>query len=123
MIKSLCALVLLSAMTMFGADVSGKWQAEVEGRDGAKRTMTFDFKADGDKLTGTMSGGMGPAGAPAREISDGKITGDDIAFSVKINAGGEERKINYTGKVAGDEIKFKVDGPRAREFTAKRATS
>ena len=66
---------------------------------------------------------MGPADAPPREISDGKISGDDISFTVRVNFGSEERKINYTGKVAGEEIKFKVEGPRTRAFTAKRATS
>ena len=123
MIQRFFVLALLSALALFGADVTGKWQAEVEGRDGAKRTVTFDFKADGDKLTGTMTGGMGGQNAGPRELSDGKISGDDISFVVKVNFQGEERKINYTGKVSGSEIKFKVEGPRAREFTATKVTS
>ena len=53
MIKSVGALALLGAMTMFGADITGKWHAELEGRDGNKRTMTFNLKGEGDKLTGT----------------------------------------------------------------------
>ena len=122
MIKRLCVFTMLGALALLGADVTGKWQAEMEGRDGNKRTVTFDFKADGDKLTGTMTGGMGPQGT-AREISDGKISGDDISFTVKVNFQGEERKINYTGKVVGSEIQFKIEGPRPREFTAKKVTS
>ena len=113
------AAVALFAQAMFGSDLTGKWVAETEGRDGQKRTVTFNLKADGDKLTGTVSNPMGE-----REISDGKITGDDVSFAVKVEMNGEARVMQYTGKVTGSELKLKTGmGDRTREMTAKRATS
>ena len=110
-------LGLVTAVAM-AADISGKWKAESTGPDGQVRTSNFTFKAEGDKLTGTVSGRQ--ADTP---ISEGKISGDEISFVVVRNMGGEERKIQYKGKVAGDEIKMTVAfGPDMppREMVAKR---
>ena len=58
-------------------------------------------------------------------ISEGKIEGDDLSFTVVRNMNGNEIKLLYKGKVAGDEIKFtrtRVGGDQpGQEFTAKRA--
>jgi hypothetical protein len=113
------AAVALLTTGLFAADVTGKWSAEMQGRDGQKRVQTFDLKAEGDKLTGTVSSPMGE-----RPIVDGKVTGDDISFAIEVEFNGEKRKIPYTGKIVGDELKMKSGmGERVREFTAKRATS
>ena len=117
---SVIATLALMATTLFAADVAGKWTAEVEGRNGQKRTQTFDLKTDGDKVTGTMVG----MGGREMKLEDGKIDGDTITFSVTVEFNGNTRKIDYTGKVVGNSINFKSgQGERAREFTAKRATS
>jgi hypothetical protein len=119
-------LVLLSSMlaiAAFAADaVTGKWAADVPGRGGNTQKVTMDLKADGDKLTGTISN---PQGDTA--ITDGKVSGDTVTFTVTREMQGNTVKMNYTGKVAGDEIKFSVvrEGGQgqAREFTAKRSTT
>jgi|SRR5438876_6743099 len=118
-------LALLSgmlAMVASAADVTGKWTAEVPGRGGNTQTQTFNLKADGSTLTGTVSGRMGDT-----EISDGKIDGDTISFSVVREMQGNKIKINYTGKVSGDGINFKMQREggegRSGEFTAKRASA
>ena len=114
----LAALALLTT-GLFAADVTGKWTAEMQGRDGQKMVQTFNLKADGDKLTGTISSPRGE-----REIIEGKVSGDEISFAVEFEFQGEKRKIPYTGKLEGDELKMKSTfGERVREFTAKRATS
>jgi hypothetical protein len=119
-----CIIAVVAALALFttglfAADVTGKWSAEMQGRDGQKRVQTFDLKAEGDKLTGTVSSPMGE-----RPIIDGKVTGEDVSFAVEVEFNGEKRKIQYTGKIVGDELKMKSGtGERAREFTAKRATS
>src|SRR4051794_9152093 len=46
---TLLAAAALLAQSIFAADVTGKWVAEVEGRNGEKRTTTFDLKSDGSK--------------------------------------------------------------------------
>lgn len=109
----------LFAGAALAADVTGKWTAQVPGRNGQAREMTFDLKAEGATLTGTVSGGQGGGNA----ISEGKVTGDEISFVVSIERNGNTMKQTYTGKAAGDEIKFKRQGQRGEpvEFTAKRA--
>ena len=108
-------------MLALAADINGKWTAEYEGRNGNKQTQTFDFKADGSTLTGTVQGRGGEA-----QISDGKIDGDTISFTVTREFNGNSMKMNYTGKVSGDSIQFKmsIEGrDNTREMTAKRSTT
>ena len=111
-------LVLGLSVAAIAADVSGKWTAQVPSRQGGTREQTFNFKADGDKLTGSISGRQGDV-----SIANGKISGDAISFSVTMDYGGNSVEQKYTGMVSGDEIKFKREGGQgpAREFTAKRA--
>jgi len=116
----LTAAFLLFANLALAADVNGKWTAETKGRDGQTRTQTFNFKADGSKLTGSIS--MGQMGD--REISNGKIDGDNISFDVNVEFNGNAMTMKYTGTVSGDEIKMKRDSQRGpQEFVAKRATT
>jgi hypothetical protein len=118
-IIAMFAGICLFATGLFAADVTGKWSAEMQGRDGQKRVQTFNLKSEGDKLTGTVSSPMGE-----RQIVDGKVAGDDVSFAVEVEFNGEKRKIQYTGKIVGDELKMKSGtGERAREFTAKRSVS
>jgi len=119
-VGSLLAVLAVFALTALAADVSGKWVAQVPGRGGQTREVTFTFKVDGDKLTGTMSTPMGE-----REISEGKVSGDEISFSMVMSFGGNEVRMLYKGKVEGDQIKFtrQVEGREPVEFTARRAAS
>jgi hypothetical protein len=121
-------LTLVAAFSLLAADVTGKWVAEQPGRNGGPpRQSTFMLKADGMKLTGTMTGGGGRGGAPTPiEISDGKIDGDKVSFTVKRETQNGPMETKYSGTVAGDELKLKFtmqgpDGPTDRELSAKRA--
>jgi len=123
MTKKLMFAVTLMFVLVFAAlaaDVTGKWTAQVPVRQ-ATMERTFTFKVEGDKLTGSMSGFQGGMDIP---ISDGKVSGDSISFVTSFDRGGNVIKTTYTGAVAGDEIKFKMDngrgGPPA-EFVAKKA--
>lgn len=114
------SVLLFSALSVWAADVAGKWVAQVQGRNGQTRETTFVFKVDGEKLTGTVS-----AGRRENPITDGKVTGDEISFSTMATAQGSEVKVNFKGKVSGDEIKFtrtrEGAGGQGQELTAKRA--
>ncbi len=124
-----CAL----AAAAFAADVSGKWTAEMParpgggggnggGRGGQAMTQTITLKADGDALTGSVSGRNGDT-----PISNGKIDGDTIKFDVVREFNGNSMTMHYTGTISGDQINFKMEREggegRAREFTAKRAST
>ncbi len=123
--KRKLVLALAAALALFtnlalAADVTGKWVAEVQGRDGQTRTQTYNLKADGSKLTGTIS--MGQMGE--REISNGKVEGDNVSFDVNVEFNGNSMTWKYTGTVSGDQLKLKRDSPRGpQEITAKRATT
>jgi hypothetical protein len=107
-------LILLAAATVaIAADINGKWKAQVPGRGGDAREVTFTFQVDGDKLTGTMEDGRG-----STSLTDGKVTGDTISFSVETQRG----KRTYSGTVSDGEIKFKREGGQnPQQFVAKRA--
>ncbi len=94
---------MASALSIFAADPTGKWSAEMPGRGGQTMTMNITLKADGDKLSGTVAGGRGET-----QISDGKIAGDTITFSVVREFNGNQMKQNYTGTIEGDTIHFTV---------------
>ena len=71
-----------------------------------------------------MTGDTGSQNGPVA-ISNGKIKGDDISFTIKREFNGNSMVQNYKGKVSGDEIKFTMtreggDQP-PRDFVAKRA--
>jgi hypothetical protein len=112
------------ATSAFAADVDGKWTASMPAQQGNTMEVTFTFKADGNKLTGTMANPRGE-----REIQDGTIDGDNISFNQTFERGGNTMKIVYKGKVSGDTIEFTRSfeggqgkgGGRGATFTAKRA--
>ena len=120
-ILSVLALLSASVFTLAAADATGKWTAEVPGRDGNTMTNTFDLKADGSKLSGTMST---PRGEQA--ITDGKVDGDYVSFNVVMKMGYNARRLNISGVLSGDTIKFtrSMEGmDRKQEFTAKRSAT
>jgi hypothetical protein len=117
--RILLPLLFVLIFTASAADVTGTWKAAIETPNGPFET-TFHFKADGAKLTGSTSNRF-QQDAP---ISEGKIDGDQISFVVVGTFQGNEIRVNYKGKLAGDEIKltFEVAGrDGALEMTAKRS--
>ena len=115
-VASLLAVALLTTLNLFAENVTGTWKGSYPGRDGQTRESTIVLKAEGEKLTGTVSGGRGES-----EIKDGTIKGGDISFSVVRNFGGTDVTVKYKGKLVGDAIQFKVEaGERSYEMTAKR---
>ena len=116
----IAAMAVLLVMTASAADVSGKWVGQMPTRDGNTREATFDLKASGDKLTGTMSGPQGGI-----EIKDGKVSGNDISFKVPLEFNGNSFVLIFKGTISGDQIKFtrgREGAEQTQEFTAKRAS-
>ena len=83
------------------AKIAGAWVANFKDDTGADLPLNFDFKVDGDKLTGTVKSGQGDG-----ELKNGKVEGDDVSFDVDFNG----NTIKHKGTLVGDEIKLKVDG-------------
>jgi hypothetical protein len=125
-------ILLVASFALMAADVSGKWTFEQPGRGGNPgRPVTITLKADGAKLTGSVPG-MGRGGdnpPPPTEITDGKVDGNNVSFTVKRETPNGSMVIKYEGTVNGDEMKLKItrngqDGtPMTNEVTAKRSTT
>ncbi len=64
--------------------------------------ITFDFKVNGDQLTGTVSSPMGD-----QEISNGKVDGNSFSFEIKMM----NNAIKHTGTLDGEVIKLKMEMP------------
>ena len=117
------ALCAVSLVPLRAGDISGKWTASFDTQIG-KQNYTYDFKVSGTTLTGRAKSDNGDT-----EIKEGKVTGDEISFSLTRNIGGTDMKVLWKGTMAGDDIKFTRSvqggagpgGGGATEITAKRA--
>src|SRR5581483_7818341 len=100
---SIASVLALTAALASAADVSGKWTAQMQGRDGQSHEITLNFAVNGDQLTGTMTTPRGDT-----DISDGKVDGNNVSFSQKMTFGDHEVTINYKGTVSddGNSIEF-----------------
>lgn len=129
---SIGAIFALSFLAQVqGADnkVDGTYSWTMPGRNGGPdRKMTLKLKAEGDKLTGKLST-PGRDGGQAREteITDGKIKGEEISFTITQEFNGNKMTRKYSGKVSADSIKGKIEFDRngetqSRDWEAKRET-
>lgn len=109
--------VLCLSFVALAADVTGKWTAEVPGRNGTQ-TQTYTLKSSGDKVEGSVTTQRGET-----PIANGKLDGDTLTFDVsRAGRDGATMTQKYTGKVKGDSIDFTVEGGRGPQtFTAKKA--
>ncbi len=139
-----CAILVLGISDLRAADKGpdGTWTWTQQPRGGANapanatpRKSTLKLKADGDKLTGTLTQpafgrrGGGDGGTPPAptetKISNGKVNGDSISFDVTREIQGNSFTAKYSGKVEGDVIKGKIETERngqanSRDWEAKR---
>lgn len=116
-LRTSLALVFAAALALAG-DVTGTWKGQLSTPNGDKIDLTYTFKQDGEKLTGTTAG---PEGDPI-EITDAKVTGDQITFAINAPMNGGT-KIAHTGKVvSASEIQIKMDigDQMSQTFTIKK---
>jgi hypothetical protein len=94
---SITALLVLCAFVCFAivADLTGKWTGKINTPDGTQFDLTYIFKVDGDKLSGSISTPQGEL-----PISEGKISGADFSFKLDFNG----TAIDNVGKYYGDSV-------------------
>jgi hypothetical protein len=83
--------------------IAGKWQSEFDTQIGRQKYL-YDFKLDGNNLTGTAAHELNDEKAAA-DIK-GKVAGSDISFNEPFKYQDQVIDIVYSGKITGDEIKF-----------------
>ena len=84
--------------------VTGKWQGQFDSQIGVQK-YTYEFKADGTNLTGRAVG-ISDNGTNEVAITGGTISTNGISFVEPLKFGDNDVRIEYTGKVSGDEIKL-----------------
>jgi hypothetical protein len=119
--KMLCACaVLIMALTTVTAlaatDITGTWVGDLT-NDSGTYPISFTFKQEGTKLTGTV---QPPDGDPLT-MTDCKIDGDKISFKVTYNG----TVITNEGTITDDEIKLAMKSdqgdPSGGGMTLKRS--
>jgi len=106
----LCCFVLFVAII---ADLTGKWTGIITTPDGQQISVAYNFKVDGNTLTGTADSPQGSV-----PIDNGKINGNDFSFSVNVSG----TDYPHTGKFYTDSCGMDIDfGGQKTHFTIKRA--
>jgi len=81
------------------ADINGKWAGSLTMADGNTIPLSYSFKVDGEKLTGTAQSPQGEV-----NIEDGKVKGDDVTFTVNVQG----MDIPHSGKCYADSISMNI---------------
>jgi hypothetical protein len=119
---ALAAFALAFVGTAWAQDtVTGKWKGQFDSQIGLQK-YTFDFKVAGTNLTGKATAER-EMGTNEVAITEGTVRTNGIFFVEPLKFGDNDIRIEYTGKVSGDEIKFhrKVGDVAEEDFVAKRA--
>jgi hypothetical protein len=113
--------VLFCLVPALAADISGKWTTTIKTAIG-DMNYTFDFKVEGEKLTGKAVMSMGGDSSESA-LSEGSVKGDEISFVETLKVQGQELRCEYKGKISGDEIRGSrtVGSYGTEEFVASRA--
>ena len=98
------ALLSLCFLTCFAAfaDFAGRWAGILTTDNGDQYPLVYNFKIDGDKLTGTGQSTQG-----VLTLFDGKITGNDFTFNLAVTGGIVKHICKYY--TVGDSISIDID--------------
>jgi hypothetical protein len=98
--KALVSGILFLALMAIAvaADIDGRWEGTFSTPNG-DMNLVFNFKADGQNLTGTVESQMGE-----QPITNGKIDGNEISFDVDAMG----NTISHKGTLNGDKIHLTV---------------
>ncbi len=101
-------------------DISGVWHAEFDTQIGMQK-YDYTLHVDGTKVTGKANADVNDE-KHETELQEGKLAGDTVSFVEPLKFGDNDLRIEYTGKIKGEEISFhrKVGDVATEDFVAKR---
>lgn len=119
LVMALCGLLAGSAAR--AGDISGQWRGEFDSQIGQQKYL-FTFQVNEGRVIGKATAEVGGQKREV-EFKEAKLEGDTLTFVEMRNFQGNEIRIDYTGKVSDNKIKFtrKVGDFGTQEFVAKRA--
>ena len=91
MLRRIVCLLLL-ALPLLAADLTGTWDVLVETSAGSGSPL-FKLQQQGEKLTGSYIGALGEAAVT------GTVKGDVVEFSFETEATGSKAKVEYKGTI------------------------
>jgi hypothetical protein len=103
MFATACLIGAGLAATAAAADPDGNWKWNFPSQNGDIEIL-LTLKADGEKLTGTVS-----RGDMKTDITDGKFKNDEVSFQVVRERNGQKIISKYNGKVDAEAIKGKIE--------------
>ena len=121
--RKVLGVAVLFAMSLMGADVSGKWSGSFmpNGEENSNsHPLYMMLNQDGDKLTGSG----GPNESEQHPMQNGKVDGDHLTFEVPAGGG----VFSFDLRIVGDEITgdlhYKGEkGDRTAKVSLKRAAA
>src|SRR5690348_583626 len=116
---AIVGLLICLTTLLVAADASGKWKGSFEAA-GTQRDLTFDLKADGAAVTGSVTG----IAANPVEVKEGKVQGADVSFWFMTEYQGTAYKLVCKGQLSGDEMRMTIgteDGSWSTNFVAKKS--
>jgi hypothetical protein len=109
-----CCFAAISLAAVI-ADMNGKFSGDLIGPDGNDHPLTYNFKVDGDKLTGTVETQEGSV-----PIDSGKVSGNSMIFSISTDGATFPHKAKYYAQ--GDSVGLDVNfGGTKAHATLQRA--
>jgi hypothetical protein len=102
------------------AAIDGKWKAEFDTQIGVQKYV-FDFRTTGSATTGKATYERQDQKGEV-DLKEIKVDKDAVSFVEMLKFQNDEIRIEYAGKIAGDEIKLtrKVGDFATEELVAKR---
>ncbi len=85
------------------ASATGTWKYALNVENGDEMHLVLNLKQEGEKVTGKVK--VAEFEVP---ITDGKIVGDAISFTIPVDANGQKFTSTYQGILNGDAIKGKI---------------
>lgn len=95
----LCCSFIFCFATL--ADLNGKWSGTIKTPDGNELQAVYNFKVEGDQLTGTAES---PAGVVI--IDSGKVMGNTFSFKVTVDGNDYPHKGTLYDDSCGVDIDF-----------------
>ena len=111
--KYVWILLLFFTFSALAADIDGTWTGSMEIPNGAIENE-FVFKLDGKTLKGTAKSGQ----YDAVEITDGKLEGENLSFTVVRKFADNDFKFLYKGTLKDGQIKLTMTVPD-RDWTGE----
>jgi alpha-galactosidase len=119
--KIFVALSMLLCTLAAAEDLTGRWVATETTPNGQKRETTVALISDGGSLKGFIANQRS-----TMLIVDGRVDGSNVSLTTLRESNGEEKRVDCTAMVSGDELKVTLPNDNSRPptvLTAKRVSS